>query len=250
MKSFFIAVQFLTVFPVRIASPVKKTDYGPALTFFPVVGLLLGLFLSLCSVLSSFLPREVHAVLILTVSVVITGAIHLDGLADTCDGFYGQRSREDVLKIMRDSRIGVMGVTGVVIALLLKYALFINMPLEVLCPALMTAMTAGRWAHVFCCYYASYARQDGKAKYFMDYAGEREMIRASLFTVAVFLFLRQLEGLFVFFILAIIVFLFIRSSKHKIDGMTGDTIGAAGEIAEISVLLLTVILSSLGGPHV
>ena len=122
MKRFLIALQFLTILPLNIKGKIEEKDFGRSLIYYPIVGLLIGLFLAGIAYISAFLPPLVTSVLILVAWMVITGGIHLDGFADTCDGFYGNRPKEDILKIMRDSRIGTMGAAGVVMLLLIKFA--------------------------------------------------------------------------------------------------------------------------------
>ncbi|MBU2102175.1 MAG: adenosylcobinamide-GDP ribazoletransferase, partial [Candidatus Omnitrophica bacterium] len=101
MKRFLIALQFLTILPFSIKGKIEKEDFGRSLVYFPIVGLLLGFFLASIAYISLSLPPMVRSILILVVWMVITGGIHLDGFADTCDGFYGIRPREEILKIMR-----------------------------------------------------------------------------------------------------------------------------------------------------
>ncbi|MHC4593839.1 MAG: adenosylcobinamide-GDP ribazoletransferase, partial [Planctomycetota bacterium] len=132
MKQFLIALQFLTILPINIRSEVNEKDFGNSLLYFPVVGILIGLVLCTAAFLFSVLPNLVVGVIILIISIVITGAIHLDGFADTCDGFYGSKPKDKILEIMRDSRVGTMGVVGVVCLLLLKFTLIVSIPREML----------------------------------------------------------------------------------------------------------------------
>ena len=239
MKRFLVALQFLTILPVKVSS-VRSKDFGRSLRYFPLVGLLIGLTLCLIANLTSFLPDIVSAAFIVALSIVLTGGIHLDGLADTCDGFYGSRSKERTLEIMRDSRIGVMGVTGVVIILLFKFTFIASMPSVILTRSLILMAVFGRWSQVFGCYISSYARKEGKAKDFIKYATVRDFLYASIFTVAVFLFVAGLKGIVLLVIPTLITLLFIYYAKKKIGGMTGDTIGALNEIAETAMLFVCI----------
>ncbi len=241
MKSFKIALQFLTILPLRIESKLKEEDFGRALLYFPLVGLLIGFLLCSIAAIFSFLPNLVLAALILIASIVITGGIHLDGFSDTGDGFYGRNSRERILEIMRDSRIGVMGVIGIVSILLLKFTLFTSMPKGILWKSLIMMPVFARWSQVFVCFYSKYARREGKAKCFIEHAGKKELILGAFFTIMIFLLLAKVTGLILFTLAFFPVFIFTNYAKNKIGGMTGDTIGAASEIAEVSVLLFTLI---------
>lgn len=239
MKSFLLALQFLTIIPVKI-SGIKEEDFGKSLYYFPLIGTLIGLLLVLISLVFNFLPSSVVAVLILIASTIVTGGIHLDGFADTCDGFYGNRPKEEILRIMRDSHIGAMGVIGIVCLLLLKFTILAGLPKEILWKSLIMMIVFARWAQSLACFVSNYARQDGKAKRFVEYSDQKGVIAGGLFTLALFLLLIGLKGLVLFVISLSLMLLFINYAKRKIGGMTGDTIGATSEIAEALILLISL----------
>ncbi len=243
MKKFLIALQFLTILPIKIKSEIKNEDFGKSLLYFPIVGMLIGILLTLTLYLFNFLPYLVLGVFILLVSFVITGGIHLDGFADTCDGFYGSKPKKKILEIMRDSRLGTMGVTGLICLLLLKFALIVNTPKDILWKILIMMTTFARLSQVFACYTCKYARQEGKAKYFMEYAAKKDVAIGVLFTLSLFLWLMQTKGAILFLALIPLIFLFINYIKKRINGMTGDTIGALSELAEVSILLTFLIIN-------
>jgi adenosylcobinamide-GDP ribazoletransferase len=201
----------------------------------------MGAALALASLSFGFLPVPVNAALIVIASLAISGAIHLDGFADTCDGFYGDRPKEKILEIMRDSRVGAMGVAGIVCLLLLKFSLILCIPRESLWKALIAMMIFSRWSQVFACRFSKYARDEGKAKLFMLKNNKNPFLIAAIFTAAVFVLFYKLNGAFILLFSLLPIVLFIDYSKRKIGGMTGDTIGAASEIAEVSVLLFSLI---------
>lgn len=242
MKQFLIALQFLTVLPIKIKSEVKERDFGNSLLYFPVIGILIGLVLCTAVFLLSVLPNLVVGVIILIISIVITGGIHLDGFVDTCDGFYGSKPKEKILEIMRDSRVGTMGVAGVVCLLLLKFTLIVSIPREILWRVLIMMVVFARWCQVLACYMSKYARKEGKAKYFIEHAGKKEVFAGILLTSGLFFLLMQIKGIILFFICMFPILLFINRIKRKIGGMTGDTIGAVNEIAEVLILLFCLFL--------
>ncbi len=248
MKRFLIALQFLTIFPIKIKSEIKEKDFGASLLYFPLIGLLIGLLLSVSAILLSFLPflpALLKGALILLISIITTGGIHLDGFADTCDGFYGNRPKEKILEIMKDSHIGTMGVIGVVSLLLLKFSLIVSFPAGFLWKALIMMSVFSRWFQVMACFSACYARQEGKAKYFIEYAGKKEVFIGGIFTLGLFLLLMQLKGVIIFFLSMLSVLLFLHYIRKKIGGMTGDTIGAVSEITEVSTLFSILIVGSV-----
>jgi adenosylcobinamide-GDP ribazoletransferase len=242
VKIFLLALQFLTTFPVRIKAGPSEKDFGASLAYFPLVGLLLGLLLSGCVFLFSFLPDAVRAALILLVSIIITGGIHLDGFADTCDAFYGNKPKEKILEIMRDSHIGVMAVIGLCVLLFLKFSLLVSIPTGYLGKLLILTPIFSRYCQVIACVSCGYARNDGKAKYFVEYAGKKEFLIATIFTVFFSLLLMKLKGAILLTLCLFFAFLFIMRIKRRIGGMTGDTIGAVSEIAEVLVLLFGLVL--------
>jgi len=246
MKHFLIALQFLTIFPIEISAPgkklqIEKKDFGRSLLYFPVVGALIGLLLIVIAFVFGFLPTLVRGAFILIASIIITGGIHLDGLADTCDGFYGSKSKEKTLRIMRDSRIGVMGAIGIACLLLLKFTLIVSLAPNVLYRALIIMAVFGRWSMVLACFSSNYAREAGGAKYFVEYDSKKEFLAGTLFVIALFLLLMGLKGIVLLAISVILVFLFINYVKKRIGGVTGDTIGATCELAEIIILFFALV---------
>ncbi len=241
MKRFLVALQFLTILPVRIRSEVTPEDLGASLRYFPLVGLLLGLALAGMVPLLGLLPHPVLAILILILSIVLTGGMHVDGFADTCDGFGGLRPKEKVLEIMRDSRVGVMGVTGVFCLLALKGVLLASISPQILWRLLILMMVFSRWSQVLVCSTSSYARAEGKAKCFVEYAGRNELLGASIFAALVLLFLGSWQGLLVLCLSLLPLLLFLTYVKRRIGGVTGDIIGAASEITEAAVLFFGLI---------
>ncbi len=241
MKRFLIALQFLTIFPVRIRSEVRGKDLGASLIYFPVVGALIGIALAAISVIFSFLPYPVMIALVLIASIALTGAIHLDGFADTCDGLFSAKSKEKILEIMRDSRIGTMGAAGIGCLLLFKFTVLISIPHEILWKALVMMAAFARLCQCLACYMSGYAREEGKAVNFIKYAGSKEALAGAAITLGLFALLMGLKGIILFCIALPPVFLFIYYIKKKINGMTGDTIGATSELAEVMLLLFVLL---------
>ena len=244
MKHLLIAFQFLTVLPLKICIEIKGEDYGKSLVYFPIVGMTIGVALSAISLCCGFLPVPVLAATVLIFSAFLTGMLHLDGFADTCDGFYGSKPKEEILEIMRDPRIGVMGVVGITLLLLLKFSLIISIPKDVLWRSLITMCCLARWTQATGCL-LPYARNEGKAGLFIKYARKKDIIIGGVFTIIVFSALFGLKGIIIFFSSLIPALIFICHAKSKIGGMTGDTIGAVSEITEVSTLFSILIVGSV-----
>lgn len=245
MNSFLLALQFLTVIPLRIKD-VDERKISRAAGYFPLVGLLLGLILvGINSCLSVLHFPGSAAAVILTVSlIVITGGMHLDGLADTADAFLSGKAKDEMLAIMRDPHIGVMGVLSIVSALLIKIVLLysISAPSKIIGLLLMCVLS--RWGAVLAMFLFPYARQDGKAGVFIRGMNKGILVFA-LITATLFSFLIwQFKGVLALLAVSGCVYLGARFSRRKIGGITGDTLGAGIELAEVAVLF---IIYSVGG---
>ncbi len=246
MRYFLIAIQFLTIFPIKL-NKVKEKDFGNSLRYFPLVGTIIGLIISFSLYgLSLIFPYTIACLLILIILVVITGAIHLDGFADTCDGLCGSRERHKILEIMRDSHIGVFGTIGLILLLGLKFSLFHSMPQLLLGKTLVIMTTLGRWLQVLACYLSSYAQSQGKGKYFVENVEKKELIFGGLFSLAVAIFVMGVKGIALFIVAGVLMFTVISYIKRRVGGMTGDTIGAVNEVSEAIILLISLTFGIFG----
>lgn len=237
MKNLLLAFQFLTVIPLRIKEVSEKNLAG-AMIYFPFVGLLLGLLLCAISALLCFLnlPALLVNIILAVALIVITGGMHLDGLADTADAFLSGKPKDQMLSIMRDSHIGVMGVLSLISAILLKVGLLLSLGTSAKMPALVLMCVLSRWGAVLIMFLFPYARQEGKAKVFISGVNLKIF---SLSTLAAFIFTYlawQMKGLVVLLIVAGCAYLAGKAIIRKINGITGDTLGAMIEISEIITL--------------
>ena len=145
MKAFVAAVRFLTILPVGRGGETEVRDWARSMALFPMVGALVGLVLAGAHILlAPLLPGLAPSVIVVLLLVLLTGGLHLDGLADTCDGFYAGRSKEEILKVMKDSRIGVMGAVALCADLLLKVSLLADIPSPAIPGTLIVMPAAGR----------------------------------------------------------------------------------------------------------
>lgn len=243
MIRFFAAVRFLTILPVPAGWSGDEESLARSIPFFPLVGLLIGLIAAgfdyCVGLVLPVLPASVLTVVLL---ICLTGGLHMDGLADTADGFYSARPRGEMMEIMRDSRIGVMGVLAVVTVLLLKVALLANIGGSSRWVLVLMLPLAGRAAIVTLMTALPYARpQGGLATLFSGRASWPSCLWAWGLTLAVSGWLAQGTGL-AGAILALAATAFVcLYNRHVLGGYTGDTLGAACEVAEIAPLLAAVI---------
>ena len=242
MTGLLLAIQFLTVFPLRIRD-VNERKLANSLIYFPLVGLLIGLILAGLNIgLFALHFYEFTVAVILVVALAaITGGMHLDGLSDTFDALMSGKNKEKRLEIMRDSHAGVMGVISIVCALLLKVALiFSSRPQDR--PAILILMcTLSRWSVVQAMFFFPYARSEGKAKIFMDNINLKIFFLATIITLILAVLTWQVKGLFLLLIVGFTAWLFSKLISRKIGGITGDTLGATIEITEIIILFIVCI---------
>jgi adenosylcobinamide-GDP ribazoletransferase len=243
-QDFRAAGAFLTIFPVANRLQMDNQQLGRSMGLFPAVGLVLGLALVVCNwLLTPLLPRGVADCLLIMLLIFATGALHLDGVADTLDGLAGGRDRESSLRIMKDSRVGAMGAVGLVLVLLLKYLSLYHLPLAQKAAALIFMPAAGRWCQVFLATCSSYIRSEGgTGSVFVDHVGQSELIRASLTLVFAGLVLFSVKGLLLLALLLAFTALLLHYYERRIGGVTGDILGASTEYSEVFSLLVILAL--------
>lgn len=243
-EDFRVACAFLTIFPVASRVPMDNPQLGRSMGLFPAVGLALGLALVVCNwLLTPLLPRAVVDCLLLLLLILATGALHLDGVADMIDGLAGGRDPESSLRIMKDSRVGAMGVVGLVMVLLLKYLSLYHLPLAQKAAALIFMPAAGRWCQVFLTSCSSYIRSEGgTGSVFVEHVGRPELIRASLTLLLAGLVLFSFKGLLLLALLLAFAALLLHYYERRIGGVTGDILGASTEFVEVFSLLVILVL--------
>ncbi|KAF0134970.1 MAG: cobalamin 5''-phosphate synthase/cobalamin synthase [Candidatus Saganbacteria bacterium] len=243
MKNLLTAIQFLTRIPVP--GQVGNGKMSRSMPYFPAVGLLIGGILVIINLtLSPFFPRLLVDVLLLITLILVTGAFHLDGFADTIDGFYAGRSKEEALKIMRDARIGAMAVIGLICLLGLKLALLYEIPEMFKSISLLVMPVIGRWMMALSGAVSAYARSSGGlGEAFTNRVGLKDFIYASFLPVVLILGLLQIRGIILIFLAVIFTLCLTAYIKKKIGGMTGDTLGAVNEIVEVMVLLSILMMA-------
>ncbi len=241
MKQFITAWQFLTIIPISIRVEVTSESLGKSMALFPIVGLALGCVLAALDRGFSFIfPPAVASALLLTCYIAMYGGFHLDGLADTVDGLAGGRDKEHILKIMKDSNIGAIGVVALSLVLIMKYAAIISLPDNIKWQGLLVMPVIGRWVQVWMTYGSRYAREKGLGQAFVDFVKIREVTVASIIAAVVSWFTFGIRGLVVIGVIALFGYMVKSFSHKKIGGITGDVLGAGSELTELLFLLMVV----------
>jgi adenosylcobinamide-GDP ribazoletransferase len=182
--------------------------------------------------------------LVLIFWIWLSGGLHLDGFADSVDGFLGGHNKEEILKIMKDSSTGAKGVVALVSLLLLKFVLLVEMPLFLKDAALFFTPTIGRWSMVIAAFLGKPARlKNSMGKLFIDYVSWREVIFASLTMAVIGILLFRLYFLPLVMVGIGLVLLILKYSQKRIGGISGDILGAINEIVEVFGLLVIYLLN-------
>ena len=253
IKPLSISLGFLTVLPIPVKGELRPADMGKAMAFFPIAGAVIGgILISADVVLSSILPGAVVDFILIAVLALITGGIHLDGLADTCDGLYGGKTREDALSIMKDSRVGAIGAVGLIIIIGLKYTALLSysqaypqaLPQGVKYAALLLMPLLSRWSMVLTACLSVYARMSGgTGKDFVETVSPLSLLTATIFaSVAAGVMMGWRGGIVMLFVGGITL-IGVIYFKKRLGGVTGDVLGAVNEVNEVMVLLVILIIS-------
>jgi len=243
-REFLIAIQLLTSFPIKIKGEVSAQELGKSSVFFPLVGAILGGVLVLVNlILETFLPSGIVAILIVIALVLLTGGLHLEGFADTIDGLASRKSKDEILAIMRDPRIGAIVVAGVVLILLLKVGLLQSIPRHSLNFALILMPVLSRWSLVLAACISPYARNTtGLGKPFIEYTKSKELLIATFYTFIPVIALLRTNGAILCVLILGLTLGFAKLIIRRIGGFTGDTFGALNEVMEVMVLLTLLFL--------
>jgi adenosylcobinamide-GDP ribazoletransferase len=239
MRFYIIALQFLTIIPLPFAVRCEKEDLGRSTALFPLAGLTIGAILAgLNWLISPWLARPLCDALLITTLAVVTGGLHLDGLADVCDGLAARGGRERFLAVMKDSQVGAIGAVGLVLGLLLKWQALVAVPVEFKWQALLLFPVLARFGQVLTLTGARHARQDGLGAAFIQGAGGGQLFFAFLTAVTAAFFLSGFKGVCALAAVCLICAggrLFFQS---RLGGLTGDTVGCISELNEIAALMI------------
>ncbi len=246
LASFLAGFRFLTILPVSWLSHTDGRFFKASLLWFPAIGAVIGLLTAVTvSLLSSLLPASLQTVLGLVLLASISGCLHLDGLADSCDGLLSSRPRKRALEIMRDSHAGVMGVIALFFVLLGKYAALSSMPQNEIVSVLFLMPVAGRVAIILMMATLPYAREgDGLGRLFYSTESRKiALMGLFFFLIITVIFFSLLTTLITLFTVLVTVALFSLWCHRKLGGATGDTLGAVCELTELSVAVTLCVIS-------
>ena len=243
LEKFLILIQFMTRIPIFFNIEYSEEKLGKGIKLLPLVGLLIGVILFFESF---FLLKIIENKLIISILIVITellvvGLIHIDGLADTFDGIFSYTEKETMLKIMKDSRIGTNGAVILILyflskTILLSEIIVIDIRYLIIFPIVSRLSTSINAA------FGTYARDKGMSNLIIEKNNKIDGIFSIILSLILVFFIMYIKGVIVLLIGLIFIFLFKMLIYKKLDGITGDTMGASLELTSIVILIVGVIL--------
>lgn len=247
IRLFLIAVQFLTRLPVPHDLATTEEELGRASGFFPLVGALIGGLSALVFTLAhQVLPLSSSVLMALVGALWLTNGFHEDGLADSFDGFGGGWTKERVLEIMRDSRLGSFGTLALILLLLGKYDFLSSLPAAQVWRWLIVAHTASRWTVLPLCAWLPYARAEGQGKLVAQRIGATQIIAGAITLALILCLLSWIAAALAAVVTGIVVWLCGRYFRARLQGLTGDCLGAANQLTEVALYLLALVLLRRG----
>ena len=239
MNSFLIALQFLTIIPVRHSIPADEKQLANSTLFYPVIGLLIGSILVISSFLLTNVSIQIQAAILLIMWVMLTGALHLDGLADCADAWVGGLGdKQRSLAIMKDPAAGPVAVVSLVLLLLLKWLLITTILERQMPYVLILIPMLGRIAILLLMSFTHYARVDGLANTIIENLPYNFVKLISLIGVIIGIYYLAIAPIIC---MLVMLFLIAFQANKRLGGVTGDVYGAAVELVEITVLLGVVV---------
>lgn len=248
MRIFIFTLQFLTRIPINADLKATEEDFSKGVVYFPVAGLVIGSFNLLVLVLASKLLGGIFPLVCCCLAgTAITGALHVDGLADTCDGIFSSRTRDRMLEIMRDSRIGTNGVIAIAFDYMLRISLLMLLFGKGLYLAVLLSPVMAKTLMVLLMKTSVYARSGpGLGKLYMEKQTTEATVIALIVGLAIVAGFMGLLGIAISVVCALLCLLYKSFIYSKLQGMTGDTLGAANELLEIAFILLTAVAAGRG----
>ncbi len=246
MRSFLVALQSLTIIPLKPKGEVSEDERIKSMVWFPLVGLLLGAILVLVNLIaSSLFPPLPAKAIVLVALVIFTGALPLDGFVNTCEGLLGRKPRDEALTAMRERRFSSRGAIGLICLLLVKFALLYGLIERVEFGALLLMPVMGRWAMVAIGTLTPYAGEPSKRDLgAFDKDDYRSLLRASVITFILSLLLFRFFAIPLVAAVCLSILALRWFSLRRIGGITSDVRGATAELMEIVTLLLINLIST------
>ncbi len=239
---------FLTRLPVPKWVGYSEDDINKCNRFFPLIGILIGGVGALVYWLGAFLfPIPIAVILSMVATILLTGGFHEDGFADTCDGFGGGWSKEKILVIMKDSRVGAYGMIGTILLLLLKFYAIVSLPVSLIVPSIIAAHAISRTFAVTTMFTLPYVREDesSKSKPVTKNLHYIDLWLAVIIGLSSLLIFKNWMVYLTIIPLLITKFWLDKYFKKWIGGYVGDCLGAIQQVTEVVFYLSLIALGSV-----
>lgn len=238
LRYLFAALGYFTRVPVRRATVFDPRDLAGAAQYFPLIGAFVGIVGALVYVVAlCVFPPAVAVLVSMAATLLLTGALHEDGLADCCDGLGGGATREDALRIMRDPHLGAFGAIGLTMALALKWQTLAALPTETAAWTMVGAHAGSRALAATYLATHNYAREEGKAKPVAQRMPLRSLAVACVFGLPWLFVPDWRAGACALAVALGLRFLLGRYFVRRLRGYTGDCLGFAQQLFEVTLYL-------------
>lgn len=247
MKNLLLMIQLFTKFPIKKEIEFDQNEFSRGIIFFPVIGLLIGTVAFAVAYLAGLIfNREIAAICMIASLVLFTGALHLDGLADTMDGILSARKREQMLLIMKDSRIGTHGVLALLGAISMKYLFLLEVAPNKFLLVVLALPIIGRTTMGILLWGTRYAREEGLGNLFIGKTTPMESIITGIIGFFMVYVILGLSGIAAFGLVIMVVGLFRFQVERLVGGITGDVLGAMNELSELLFIPIFILMERGG----
>jgi adenosylcobinamide-GDP ribazoletransferase len=244
MKSFILTLQFLTRIPINTEVEIKEDTFAKGIAYFPIIGFIIGLInVGVYFGFSKLFDGTLPLILVTLVNILVTGALHLDGLADTCDGIFSARTKEKMLEIMKDSRLGTNGAVAILFDLALRIGIMNYLGNAYVIKVIIVTPIISRMMLSILIYISS---KNGKGNGLGSLFVGKATVKSTLISIVVggtlsFLILGY-TSLIILGVSILFIFCYRNYIISKLGVITGDILGGANELSEILTMLIFVII--------
>lgn len=242
LNNFLLMLQFLTRIPVNKSLNCELVNFRRGALYLPVVGFIIGsIQWAVYFLLNKVFPPTITAIFVVISGILVTGALHVDGLGDTCDGFFAFKGRERIIEIMKDSRIGTFACIAIIADIALKITATTYLIQDGLSLVIIVSPMVGRFAIVLVSFIGKPAKSSGSGNLFIGNMSIYIVLATAVSAFGLSLVLIGIKAAVIVMAAAFITtFLSNKYSESKIGGLTGDILGANNELVEAAVLLICV----------
>lgn len=244
MRKLLIAISFFTRFPITLKD-VREEEFYDSMILMPVVGILIGAILAAVAWLTGYIHvKSIQALCVMIAYLWISGGLHLDGFGDTIDGIFSSRDHDRMMEIMKDSRLGSFGAIALILLFLTTWSslteILPDYPVAILLMPIL-----GRYCAIQACCFTTYARGGGGlGKRVVEMTRPWHVLIYCIMVLGIAYLVLQLAGIIVAVLTMLTGILLMFYIKHRVGGMTGDTIGMTIEFTQAAYLvILTVVLA-------